>query len=193
MPETTVSQEELTSRPGALKRGVLRQNSSLSLHDLWHTVRRDVGLFLAIIGALLFACLIYCMVAANVYEATARVALRGAPASVLALDRNESTTPGSFASGQVQLETLANVFRSDRLAWRVITDLKLYQSAGVTRPFAQKFPNFVPAQPDPMPENGSVLGLTVALYSSLIGPTARQVVIRANPIRESATGLSALP
>lgn len=112
-------------------------------------VRRDMRLFLAIVGALLFACLVYCMVAPNVYEATGRVSLRGAPVSVLALDRNEGSTPGSFASGQVQLETLANVFRSDRLAWRVISELKLYQAAEIRRPFACKFPNFAPAQHDP--------------------------------------------
>jgi uncharacterized protein involved in exopolysaccharide biosynthesis/protein involved in polysaccharide export with SLBB domain len=42
----------------------------------------------------------------------------------------------------VQQETLANVFRSDQLAWRVITGLKLYQAPGFMGRFASKFPDF---------------------------------------------------
>ena len=87
--------------------------------------------------------------APNVYEATARVVLHGTSMSELALDRNGSATPASFASGQVQLETLADVFRSDQLAWKVITDLKLYQAPGMTGSFARRFPGFSAAQPSP--------------------------------------------
>ena len=128
--------------------GVSRQGSHLSLHQLQFAVRRNLQLFLSIVGGLLGVCLLYCLIAANEYEAMARVALRGAPVSVLTPDRSESAS-GSFASGQVQLETLANVFRSDQLAWNVITRLSLYKATGFMGSFSRKFPNFDPAQPSP--------------------------------------------
>jgi uncharacterized protein involved in exopolysaccharide biosynthesis len=126
-----------------------RQPSSTSFRDLWLTIRLHQQAFAVIVGSLLVACLIYCLVAPNVYEATARVALRGSSVSVLALDRNETGTSGSFASGQVQLETLANVFRGDQLAWEAITRLRLYAAAGFIGSFERKFPSFKPDQPDP--------------------------------------------
>lgn len=149
MPETSASPEELTIRTSALKRGTSGQNSSVSLRELWFTVRRDWRVSSAIVGGALLACLVYCLVARNVYEATARVVLHGSSISELALDRNESATSASFASGQVQLETLANVFKSDQLAWKVITDLKLYQAPGMTGSFARRSPDFSAAQPSP--------------------------------------------
>ena len=48
----------------------------------------------------------------------------------------------SILSAPVQQETLANVFRSDQLAWRVITGLKLYQAPGFMGRFASRFPDF---------------------------------------------------
>ena len=104
---------------------------------------------LGIVGSFLAGCLIYCVVTPNVFEATARVALRGGPVSELTLDRNGSANSGSFASGQVQLETLANVFRSDALAWKVITQQRLYRAPGMTGSFARKFPGFVAEEPAP--------------------------------------------
>jgi len=44
----------------------------------------------------------------------------------------------------LQQETLANFLRSDQLAWRVITDLKLYEAAGFNGRFAQLFPGYRP-------------------------------------------------
>ena len=93
--------------------------------------------------------LLYCVIAPNVYEATARVALRGTQVSLLTLDRNEGAPSGSFASGQVQLETLANVLRSDQLAWDVISRLQLYKAPGFKGSFAQKFTDFSANQPSP--------------------------------------------
>lgn len=112
-------------------------------------MRRDWRVFSTIVGVALLACLVYCMVAPNAYEATARVVLHGTSMSELSLDRNESATSASFAPGQVQLETLADVFRSDQLAWKVITDLKLYQAPGMTGSFSRRFPGFSAAQPSP--------------------------------------------
>ncbi len=145
MPETATVQE----RPTTYRDSLVSQVSSLSFRELWDAIRRNRWLFLSTVGALLCTCLLYCLLAPNVYEATARVALRGTPISILVLDREEGAPSGSFASGQVQLETLANVFRSDRLAWGVITDLKLYGAPGFQGSFARKFPSFDPTQPSP--------------------------------------------
>ncbi len=149
MPETAAVQEERTDSRGSLPRRASSQPSSTSLRELWLTIRLHQRTFSLIVGSLLVACLAYCLVAPNVYEATARVALRGAAISVLAPDHYEAGTSGSFASGQVQLETLANIFRSDQLAWVVITRLKLYATPGFTGAFERRFPSFNVDQPDP--------------------------------------------
>jgi polysaccharide export outer membrane protein len=91
---------------------------------------------------LLLACLLYCLIAPNQYEASAKVALRTSPASALSLEAPEPFVSASILSAPVQQETLANVFRSDQLAWRVITGLKLYQAPGFMGRFASKFPDF---------------------------------------------------
>jgi polysaccharide export outer membrane protein len=112
-------------------------------------VRKDFRLFLSIVAAFVCACLLYCLIAPREFEANARVALRGAPVSALALDARDGTTPGSFASGPVQLETLANVLRSEQIAWQVITRLKLYDAQAYSRRFSQNFPRFTPADASP--------------------------------------------
>jgi len=100
-----------------------------------------------LLGALLLSCLVYCLIAPKVYEANARVALRATPATELNLDGADGSTSGAFASGQIQLETLANVFRSEQLAWRVICSQKLYQAPAFMGRFASRFPNFNPDAP----------------------------------------------
>jgi polysaccharide export outer membrane protein len=47
----------------------------------------------------------------------------------------------------MQLETLADVFRSDQLAWRVILEKKLYEGPDFKREFQAKFPAFHPDAP----------------------------------------------
>jgi polysaccharide export outer membrane protein len=47
------------------------------------------------------------------------------------------------------METMAGVLRSDRLAWRVITELKLYQAPGFCGNFAGRFPGFRADAPTP--------------------------------------------
>jgi polysaccharide export outer membrane protein len=95
-----------------------------------------------VVGGLLLLCLLYCLIAPNQYEAVARVALRTSPATPLNLDAGESSVAASSLATPLQLETLANVFRSDQLAWRVITELKLYQAPGFMGDFASRFPGF---------------------------------------------------
>jgi polysaccharide export outer membrane protein len=101
-------------------------------------------------GGLLLLCLLYCLVAPNQYEASAKVALRQSPVSSLNFDgAAETLASASVLSAPTQLETLANVFRSDQLAWRVIINLKLYQAPGFMGRFARRFPGFRPETPTP--------------------------------------------
>jgi len=121
--------------------------STRSLHELWGVLvcrRRLIGW---VVGGMLLACLLYCLIAPNQYEASAKVALRSSPVSALSLEAQEPFVAASILSAPVQQETLASVFRSDQLAWRVITGLKLYQAQGFMGRFASKFPDFRPEAP----------------------------------------------
>ncbi|MDR3725756.1 MAG: SLBB domain-containing protein [Terracidiphilus sp.] len=99
------------------------------------------------VGGLLLLCLLYCLIAPNQYEASAKVELRTSPASALSLGGAGPQISASVLSAPLQLETLANVFRSDQLAWRVITDLKLYLAPGFISGFPRRFPGFRPEAP----------------------------------------------
>jgi polysaccharide export outer membrane protein len=92
---------------------------------------------------------LYCLLAPNQYEASAKIALRTAPASSLSQETAEPYVAASLLSAPVQQETLANVFRSDQLAWRVINDLKLYQAPGFKGRFDSRFPGFRPDASNP--------------------------------------------
>jgi polysaccharide export outer membrane protein len=133
-----------TERSGT---GVSRQGSSTSLREVWAILVRRRKLVALVVGGLLLLCLLYCLIAPNQYEATARVELRTSPASSLSMDEVEPQVSSSILSAPMQLETLANVFRSDQLAWRVITRLKLYQAPGFMGNFAGRFPQFRPEAP----------------------------------------------
>ena len=98
---------------------------------------------------MLLLCLLYCLIAPDQYEAAARVELRTAPASSLNLESNEPFASASILSAPMALETLAGVLRSDRLAWRVITELKLYQAPGFCGSFPRRFPDFHADRPAP--------------------------------------------
>jgi polysaccharide export outer membrane protein len=123
------------------------RNSTMSLRDLGEVLLRRRRLIGSVVGGLLVACLIYCLAAPNQYEASAKVALSTAPASALSLDAPESFSAASILSTPVQQETLANVFRSDQLAWKVIANLKLYQAPGFMGSFPSRFPDFRPETP----------------------------------------------
>ena len=124
-----------------------RHSSSTSLRALWKVVVRRRRLIASVMGGLVLLCLLYCLIAPNQYEASAKVALRATPASSLSLDSSGALGTISSLSSPLQLETLANVFRSDQLAWRVITELKLYQEYGFMGRFAHRFPGFRPEAP----------------------------------------------
>jgi uncharacterized protein involved in exopolysaccharide biosynthesis/protein involved in polysaccharide export with SLBB domain len=121
----------------------------VSLRDLVRVLSRRRRVVLGVVGGLLLACLLYCLIAPNQYEAKARVALRTAPAAPLGIDVAEPAAGTSILSAPLQQETVANVFRSDRLAWRVITGLKLYQAAAFNGKFSGLFPGFRPETPSP--------------------------------------------
>ena len=148
MPEISSNQYDSPHEPNAQPMAsVSRHSSSTSLRELWEVVVRRRRLVASVEGGLLLLCLLYCLIAPNQYEASARVALRASPASSLSLDTSEPLIAASALSAPLQLETLANVFRSDQLAWRVITELKLYREPGFMGRFAHRFPGFNPASP----------------------------------------------
>jgi polysaccharide export outer membrane protein len=124
-----------------------QRNSTRSLRELWEVLFRRRLVVGSIVGGLLLACLLYCLIAPNQYEAIARVALRTAPASPLSLEASEPMVTASILSAPVQQETLANVFRSEQLAWKVIIGLKLYQAPGFMGRTVNRFPDFHPDAP----------------------------------------------
>ena len=154
MPEASASQHDSSSGPEARSStgaGSHVSSTSLaaptSLRELWLVLVRRRRLVGSVVGGLLLACLLYCLIAPNQYEASASVALRTAPASALSLEAQEPFQTASILSAPVQQETLANVFRSDQLAWKVITGLKLYQAPGFMGRFQSRFPGFRPEAP----------------------------------------------
>lgn len=144
MAETVTAPNELSDLPVDRRVRTDRADFSTSLVELWQTVRLNGRMFLGVMGVPLATCLIYCLIAPNQYEASGEVELRSAPDSLLAGDRRESLPSGTFATGQIQLETLANVMRSEQLAWDVITELRLYNDGGFSRNFQRRFPKFSP-------------------------------------------------
>jgi polysaccharide export outer membrane protein len=118
------------------------RNSSRSFRELGELLARRRRLVGSVVGGLLLACLLYCLIAPNQYEASARVELRATPISALSLGAPETFGAVSILSAPLQQETLANLFRSDKLAWEVITGLKLYQAPGFMGRSAGKFPDF---------------------------------------------------
>ena len=120
-----------------------------SLPELGSALVRRRRLIGSQVGGLLLACLLYCLIVPNQYEASARVALRTSPSSALTLQAAEPMISASILSAPLQQETLADVFRSDQLAWKVIVGLKLYQAPGFSGRFGGKFPGFHAESPSP--------------------------------------------
>lgn len=153
MPEAEVAQNKCapdSQPPGTQAECVTSASHSgsyASLRDLGQTLMRRRRLALSIVVGLLLACLLYCLVAPNQYDAQASVELRTSPVSALNLQASEPLVSASILSSPVQLETTAGVFRSEKLAWRVITTLRLYQAPAFAGNFARRFPGFRPEAP----------------------------------------------
>ena len=152
MPEANADSLDSSGEPDQrpdTRLGAGARSSTRTLRELWEVLVRRRRLVGSLVGGLLLACLLYCLIAPNQYEASARVALRTSPASPLSLEASEPLGAASILSAPVQQETLANVLRSDQLAWKVITGLKLYKAPGFMGGFAGKFPDFRPEAPSP--------------------------------------------
>ena len=134
-----------TSFPGSER----VQQGSISFREMGKLLRRRRNFVLSTLGGLLLLCLLYCLIAPNQYEAAARVALRMQSSSSLTVDAAEAMAPASILSTPLQLETLVNELRSEQLAWRVITGLRLYESASFSRNFLERFRGFDPLKPAP--------------------------------------------
>lgn len=149
MPDPLSVQFAFPDESAPHSRAETRRSGSTSLREFGQAVWRRRRLIAVIESALLAACLLYCLIAPNQYEATARVELRTAPVSSLSLDAEEPFASASMLSAPMALETLASILRSDQLAWRVITGLRLYQQPGFRGRFNRRFPGFNPNQPAP--------------------------------------------
>lgn len=147
MTDSTAPNAERNPLPSLAQEERLR--SAYSLQEFTGLLHRRWRFILATIFALLLLCTAYCLVAPNQYEASAKVALRMQPVSSLRVDAGETLAPASILSTPLQLETLANVLRSEQLSWRVITGLRLYASAAFSHKFPKQFPTFDPAKPTP--------------------------------------------
>lgn len=113
-----------------------------SFHDLSALLVRRRLVFTWVVGGLVLLCLLYCLLAPRQYEAVAKIALRTSPASSLNLESAESFSAASTISTPIQQETVANILRSDRLAWSVITELQLHKSPAFRGWFAYNFPDY---------------------------------------------------
>jgi uncharacterized protein involved in exopolysaccharide biosynthesis/protein involved in polysaccharide export with SLBB domain len=126
-----------------------RRSRGVSLPELWRLLVVRRRLVFLIEGGLLFLCFVYCIVVPNQYEASGKVELRTGPASSLTLGSADSLASASLFSAPLELETVAGELRSDQLAWRVITGLRLYQSPGFSGNFARRFSGFRADAPTP--------------------------------------------
>jgi len=126
---------EFSSESAGLSRG-----GTYTVRGLVELLRRR-GRFVGLtMGALLALCVVYCLVAPNQYEARATVALAMQSSPSVSLAAAEVLAPASILSTPLQLETIVNVLRSERLAWRVIRELKLYENPAFCPHCATKFP-----------------------------------------------------
>lgn len=149
MPNALSIHEVLVSNSATPAPASTALPASTSFRGLARVIWRRRRFVFIIEGALLAACVLYCLIAPNQYEAAARVELRAAPISSLNLDGAEVQVPTSILSAPIALETLASVLRSDRLAWRVIVALKLSTAPAFCGNFTDRFPGFDSNKPTP--------------------------------------------
>ena len=149
MPEVPVIERvEPPNHEDRLSYGVVTPAESTSLRAVFGVMTRRRVLVMAVLGGLLLGCLVYCLFAPREYDARARVAIRitGSP---LSLDPEARRPAASEQTSMVRSETVAGILRSDRLAWRVILDEKLYAVPAFKGRFARRFPQFHPEASDP--------------------------------------------
>lgn len=148
MPEADVAHFEAARNSSQIAAPVQSAGTSgaaggnASLRDIARVLLHRRRWVISIIGGLQLACLLYCAIAAKQYQAQARIELRTAPASTLTLRAADAPLSASILSAPVQLETVAGVFHGEKLEWRVIDSLKLYQQPAFAGNFARRFPGF---------------------------------------------------
>ncbi len=120
-----------------------RERVAPSLRKTLKVLLRYPRTVCVIMGGGVIACVFYWLIAPREYEARSTVALRTGRVNALHLGGGDEGAI-SAASGPPQLETLAGVFRSDQLAWRVILERHLYQAWAFNGDFARRFPDFHP-------------------------------------------------
>ena len=147
--EHSIEHVELHANNGRRGSAAAGSAGSTSLGEVLLVIVRHRVVVLSVLGALLAACLLYCLIAPREYDATARVALRTVPASSLILDDTAPRASTSELGSMVQIETVAGVLRSDRLAWKIILDQKLYDVPAFRGRFAYRFPGFRPEAAGP--------------------------------------------
>ena len=153
MPEVpAIEHAELPNDAGRFSYGVEAPAEFTSLRAVFGVMIRRRVLVMAILGALLLVCLVYCLLAPREYDARARVALR-ATGSPLSQDPEARSQAGSELTSMVHSETVAGILRSDRLAWQVILGEKLYAAPAFKGRFGQRFPRFRPEVSDPEAQN----------------------------------------
>ncbi len=150
MAEVPRPEEDLPVPRGRARNAARPRDAGYSYRDLRAMMRRRRRFLLAAVAVPLLLCVAYCLIVPNQFEAQARVALRVQPVSSLTVEAAETLAPASILSTPLQLETLVNMVRSEQLAWRVITGLRLYESSAFVRNFAGRFPGFDAARPTPM-------------------------------------------
>jgi polysaccharide export outer membrane protein len=125
----------------------------MSLYAMFQTIARQRRVVLSMVGTMLVGCLLYCLLAPREYDAAARVALRTAPASSLSANDSAPRASTSELGALVQIETIAGVLRSDRLAWKIIVGNKLYAAPAFMGRFEARFPGFRPETATPDAQN----------------------------------------
>ncbi len=149
MPEVPIiDHAELHTRDGRPLSSADRSPANTSLRAFFHIMFVRRRMVLSILGGFLLLCFLYCLVAPSEFEARARVALRALPDSSLSLEQSQPRALAEGLTAPLQTETVAGVLRSDRLAWKVILDERLYRSPAFMGRFAIRFPGFRPESPD---------------------------------------------
>lgn len=124
-----------------------RGSTWLTLREIRAVFARRRGFLMGTVGALLALCVVYCALVPRMYEAEVRVSLRAGPVSAFAA--TPDVPQRALGAADTQVETLANLLRSDQVAWRVINSEKLYANPAFARDFARRFPGFKADLPDP--------------------------------------------
>ena len=112
-----------------------------SLRGILALLHRRRRFCLLTLGSLLSLCLVYCLIAPSQYEAQALVSMGMQSSPSVSLAAAEAIAPASILSAPLQLETIVDILRSQRLAWRIIRELRLDRDPAFCPHCATRFPH----------------------------------------------------